>query len=969
MADRRTPLAPAVDRPDPRGAALSWLFAVSGAAALVLEVVWTRWLVLSLGASSLAATVVLAVFMGGLGAGSFLAGRFADRHPDRAVVLFASAEALVGAWSFLSILLLGRWLPGLAAAIARAFDAPALPLPLRVALAALALAPPTLLMGATLPLLARWAGTAGMLPGKGTGTLYTLNTLGGMAGALLATFVLIDRLGLAGSAAIAGAADLSVAAAAFLLFRGVAQGEKRGAPRREAPRPAIPAVPAAAPTSERAIFAAVAAAYFVSGFVGLGLEVVSHRILAILAGSSVYAFTVMLAAFLAGIAGGSALASRWADRVREPLAWVGLTLGGLALGTGFAQRCFDAGGWSAAGRAAAAVPGLGGGSYGFELGGCFATLLPATLMLGAMLPFVARASGSVPDRFAGRFGGAYALNTAGAVLGAVAAGWILVPALGTGLSLSLLTLLAGAAGTLAVLAAVPRSSRAVPAAVAAGLTAVGLALGWGADPVKTALNQQVERSPLLAFREGPVQTLAVIREENDLQLGFLRMIANQTSLTGTHLYSRRYMTLLSHLPALWGPVPKRALVICFGTGITAGAAAAYPTLDRLDIAEISPEVIEVSPLFREENGNVLADPRVRLHVEDGRQVLLASRDPWDFVTLEPPPPRDSGVVSLYSSDFYRLCRRRLTPGGVVAQWIPLLSQSRDEIRMLVRTFVDAFPHTLGFLPVERDLILLGSGRPLVIDPAETARRMADPAVRRSLAEIGFDEPADLLAAAVADRASLARFAGDAETVSDDRPRVEVFARYGKRAPRPDVSALVKSLPLLGELASPEPPPAARIRFETARGALLASLGGGWAREARRGADWESLSVRAIRLRPEDPYYLWAAGLSDEHLRRMAERAGRAVQAGRGKEGAEAWTSLGMLCARRGRYDGAIDAYRKAFALTPSSTDLLFNLGMLLDGPGGKPDEGKEMLRRFLELAPSDPAAGAARQRLASPEPG
>ncbi len=883
---------------------LGALLFVTGAAGLVDELVWTRWLALGLGSSNLAAVIVLATFMAGLGIGSALGGRLGDRDPARGIRLFALAEAVVGAWGLLAIPLLADWIPAGAAALARGTGSDTLPWALRVGLAALALLPPTVLMGATLPILARWIVAAGIAPGRGIGALYTLNTLGGAAGTLAAGFVLIERLGLVRTALAATAAEFAVAAAAWWIAGRFAALAARPAEKAARSASAAPKAPAAGSGPARhPLVAAAGLAALVSGLVGLGTEVAFHRVLAVLAGSSAYAFATMLAAYLLGIAGGSALGTRLADRARDPGRALALALAALALGAGITLRLLDAGAWQAAGKVAAALPGLSGWSYSLELGGCLVVLLPTTLALGIVIPLVARVTAAVPEGAGARFGGAYALNTLGAVLGAAVTGLVLLPALGSARAMTLLAALAALGGVAVAALALAGRERTRALAAVAALGALGVAAGLGADPARHALLSRFARLPVLAYDEGPVQTIAVVSESNDQQLDFLRLVTNQTSLTGTHLYARRYMRLLGHLPALFAREPKRALVIAFGTGMTTGAIAAHPGIERIDVAEISPEVVAVAALFRADNGDVLADPRVRMIVDDGRHVLLAGREPWDLVTLEPPPPRDSGVVSLYTRDFYELALARLAPGGVVAQWIPLHSQSEAEVKMLVRTFAEAFPHALGFLPVERDLLLLGSREALALDPVRLARRVAEPGVRASLAAIGFDGPGSLLAPAILDRAGLLRFAGDAPVVTDDRPLVEYFARYGRRPGLPNLDPLVpRPLPLAALVSGPLPP-GFEAEFDAARSALGFYLQGAFAHEAGRGEQGVRLSLQAAAAAPGNLFYLWGAGISDGHIARLAARA----ESGEG--GAQSWIALGRRLAARGREDEA----RAAFA--------------------------------------------------------
>ncbi len=928
------------------------LFAASGAAALVDEVLWTRWLTLSLGASSRAVVLVLAVFMGGIGAGAALAGRVGDRVSLRRVLLlFAAAEATIGAWALLSSPLLGRWLPALAAALGRAGGPGGLPVPLRALLAALALLLPTLAMGASLPWLVRFVTGVGLLPGRATGRLYSLNTLGGAAGAWLATFALVPRLGLAGTVRLAGGTNLLVALAGLALARAIPSGTGKPAPVGDG---AAVAAGSSAVDPGRLLLAA-SVGFGTSGLVGLGLEVTVHRVLVVLAGSSVYAFTVMLAAFLLGIGLGSLAAGPPADRGRYPALGLAVTLGALGLGAGLLPLLLREDTWTALGRALGGL--LPGNPFVSEMGAAVAVLLLPAVMLGAAVPFVGRMAGRLPARIARRFGLAYGLNTAGAVAGSALAGLVLVPHLGTARSLTLLAVVAGLGGVVVALVGLPPGPRG-KAILAAGLLAgTGALAGLSADPVREAMLGRFRGAEILAFREGPVQTIAVTRESNDQQLTFLRLVTNRTSLTGTHFYARRYMRLLGHLPALFSrQPPRRALVICLGTGMTAGAVAAWPGVRELGIAEISPEVVGVAGLFRDVSGDVLADPRARLRVEDGREVLLASAGGWDLVTLEPPPPRDAGVVSLYSVDFYRLCRARLAPGGVVAQWIPLHSQSPPEIRMLVRSFLDGFPHVLGFLPVERDLLLLGAEHPLRPDPAELARRMARPGVAGSLARIGFEGPPALLATAVADRAALARFAGDAPAVTDDLPLVEYFAPFG-RHPRPGpVDGLVASPPPLDELLSGPPPAAWREPFRRARRALLALHRSAWAWERGDAREGRRLADEALRLRPGDPWVLWSTGLSDAHLARLRDEAERSGTPA-------AWRRLAGRLARRGRLDEAEDAFRRALAAAPDDPETLLRFASFLGDLRGRVPEARRLLRRFLEVAPRHPAAPAVRRLL------
>lgn len=926
---------------------------VSGAAALTLQVVWTRWIVLAVGNSSVAAMVVLSVFMAGLGLGALWAGRIADLKPSAALRFFAIAEAGVAIWAVASIPLAGRWLPEIAAYAARALNVSALPTTIRVGMAVVVLLPPTVLMGASLPVLIRWAVSSGLLAGRSTGGLYAANAFGGALGAVGATFLLIDRLGFSRTVALVAVADGAVACIAWALFQ-----RTRGL--HEVADPAIAPQPDADLKHRFQRLSIPAFAYFVSGFLGLALEVLVHRTLNVVVGSSAYSFALMLAVFLTGISLGSYVAARWADRLTSPVAWMGITLGGLAFGIGIANRLLG----TPMNNLVLRIFGpSAASSWALELTLCAGTLLPATTMLGVVVPLVGYSVGRSPNSVGSNFGRLYAANTLGAVLGALAAGSLLIPHLGSHRALITLTLVAGVAGIIVVVAAgKSRAGRLRDSLTIAVLTALGWWLSLDQDPIRRALTSRSGTETLLELKEGPVQTVGVFRVFNELQLEFLRITADRTTLAATNLRARRYMSLLGHLPALWGAPPKTALVICFGTGTTAAAVAAHRSIERLDIAEISPEVIALAPNFRAVNHDVLADSRVRLHVEDGRHIALASRTAWDLITLEPPPPRDSGVVALYSIEFYELCRSRMTATGVMAQWCPLESQSKEEVRMVIRTFLEAFPHVLAFLPVERDLLLLGSSRPLVADLAEMRRRFQSSKLRDSLREIGIEDPVDLLASLVADRNALEAFSGSGPIVGDDRPRLEYFARYGRSVERWDPSDLVQSQVAVEALVAP----GSRVpstELDVARSAQMLSNRAGWVRTLRRDNEWLPIALQAARLRPDNAFYLYAAGISDEHLARLRSRAEH------DRNDARLWFSLGVFEAERGRTARAEDAWRHALAVAPAHLESLFSLAALLSVEKRELPEARSLLQRYLELAPPGPDADRARRMLGELDPG
>jgi spermidine synthase len=320
--------------------------------------------------------------------------------------------------------------------------------------------------------------------------------------------------------------------------------------------------------------------------------------------------------------------------------------------------------------------------------------------------------------------------------------------------------------------------------------------------------------------------------------------------------SLRYMRLQALLPLLiHSGEPRSALVIGFGTGITAGAMLRFPGLERPVVAELLPEVLQAAPLF---NGNFAAvsDPRLQIRLRDGRRELLRSDERYDLVTLEPPPPSAAGVVNLYSRDFYALAAARLQPGGLVAQWLPLPTQNEEDSRALVQSFIEVFPHATLWTTEFHEMLLIGSLQPQRLDLPRIRQRLAAPAVAAALAEVGVDSAQALLATFITDRAGLQRFAGDTPPVTDDQPGIEYAAWVRPREITrvlPTLLALRQAPPL--ENAEPAFGAALNDRWRSLQRFYSLSLHAyngnrqAWAREARELALSDG----------QNPYFRWFLG--------------------------------------------------------------------------------------------------------------
>lgn len=726
------------------------LLCVSGAAALVYQVLWVKQLSLVVGVQVYAITAGISAFFAGLALGGLVFGRWADRL-RRPVRLYASLELAVAILGVLSTLALANC-AGLFARLESHVGLLAWLLPM------LLVGTPAFLMGGTLPVLVRALTPAPGQLAEAGGRLYAANTAGAIVGTLLAAFVLLPQVGVTGSALVAASLNLLAAAGAWI------------ARRRDEHTPVNLHV-ATGPRSPAARLAI--ALYCVAGGVALGYEVVWTQSIVQFMSTRTFAFSVVLATYLAGLVLGSALYARRADRIRDPWGLFGLLIalaGLLAL-----VQIAGLGRWLII--AQTQVEALVLQLTGNELAGMcarFATaalavvFLPTTV-LGAAFPLALRLS--VDSQQVGRdVGAVVALNTVGGIIGVMLTGFVLVPGVGLVRTLMALALLAAAVGCVAAWRGkgVARGMR----LAILGVTLSSVVIGVLTPPQRLAeLLPGARNGQLTFYEEGRGGTVAVVAQQRQNRT-FNRLYIQGVSNTGDAMPSLRYMRLQALLPLLiHRQEPRSAMVIGFGTGITAGAMLRYQGLERPVVAELLPEVLAAAPLFSG-NFNAINDPRLDIRLRDGRRELLRSTERYDLITLEPPPPSAAGVVNLYSQDFYQLAASRLEEDGIVAQWLPLPTQNVDDSRALVRSFLNAFPHASLWTTEFHEMLLIGSQAPLELDAARISQRFAQPQVRQALAEVGVDSVSALLATWVTDRQGLERFAANAEAVTDDHPRIE-----------------------------------------------------------------------------------------------------------------------------------------------------------------------------------------------------
>ena len=752
------------------------LFA-SGAAALIYQLLWIKQLSLVVGVDVYAVTIAVSAFFGGLALGSSVFGRRAESS-SRPLRLYAALEV--------GIAVLGV---GITLALAHAAT-PFAALEGRISVLAWAIpfvlvGAPAMLMGGTLPVLARVVSPGADGVARAGGGLYAANTAGAITGALLVPFLLVPAFGVLGSSLVAATVNLLAATVAWAL------GSYVGPNFSSAGRRKTNDVEGSATLALRL--------YAVAGGIALGYEVVWSQAIAQFVSTRVFAFAIVLATYLTGLAIGSALYSRVADRVRDPWGAFGLLVAGAGLVALLSVA--GLGTWLMTWQSnleetvrAATSSELAAMCARFALAALWFVFVP-TLLLGAAFPAALRLAAG-PDRIGDDLGRVLALNTAGGIAGTLVTGFLLVPSLGIIHTLAALATAAAALGLAAIVAGGPTARRRRTAGVAIAAATLIAAVMTPEDRIARLLTSTRGGGTLISYAESAGGTVAVV-EQTAGASSFRRLYIQGVSNSGDVFASLRYMRLQALLPLLvHRGEPRSALVIGLGTGITAGALLRYPGLERRVCAELLPAVVQAAPLFHGNYG-VATDSRLDLRVRDGRRELLRSSERYDVITLEPPPPSAMGVVNLYSRDFYALAGHRLTANGLLAQWWPLATQNDEDSRAMVRAFLDAFPYASLWTTELHEMLLLGSPEPIELDAARIGARFDHPEVAAALGEVGIGSPAALLATWIADRGGLEHYASGVMPVTDDRPGIE-YATWTRRG------EFSRVLPALMALTDPPP---------------------------------------------------------------------------------------------------------------------------------------------------------------------
>jgi spermidine synthase len=781
-----------------------WLLGVcffaSGATSLALEVAWVKELSYVLGNTLCAVSTVIAAFMVGLGLGSGLAGRYAQlvRTP---VMAYAVMEWIIALCGMASIPLFRSTEPLFRLLYNTLEPGHGTFLLARFAVVFVVMMVPVTLMGMTLPVVVGAYGRRKKRYDFEAGILYGVNTLGAVTGTLAAGFVLVPWLGLWKTCVAVGVTDGVVGVVAWWIHRRVGAitdvRTREAAEAKEIKRRKKPEEEIGEKAGQRGwtgMQKLIGGVFLVSGAVAMMYEVGWCRLLALVLGPSVHAFSVMLGMFLAGVGLGSVAAARCAQKVKRPLmvmagleATIGLTaLATMALYNDLPKWYFTLFQTMASGK---------GAEWNIAAQGVIAgmvVLLP-TLGMGALFPVVVRVfreaagGGMRPES---NVGGLYVLNTAGGVVGSLVAGFLLVPGIGmwrtvlvaSGLSVGLGIILCIAVREVRV---VPRTAFAFTAAL---VTAVGMAIlpGWDALLLNQGFYREMRRArefdkrkilegqSMLFYREGHNATVAILRFPGTVSLRISGKV--DASSHAADLYTQ---FLSGQLPLLFARNPRRVAVIGFGSGMTAGTILSYPSIESLDIVEIEKSVMEGATLyFKFLNHDPVADPRTRLILEDGRIQMTYTDKVYDVITSEPSNPWIAGIANLFTVDFYKLVRARLAPGGVFCQWFQLYDLSEETFKTVLATLHEVFPHVAVFLTRSGDSLTLASREPIAVPWETLEKRFNREHVREAFYDFKIQNPLELLFFFLAGTDGVEKYlAGTVERNTDDNAWLEHRMSY------------------------------------------------------------------------------------------------------------------------------------------------------------------------------------------------
>jgi spermidine synthase len=796
--------------------ALLLLFVGSGCAALIYEVVWFQLLQLSIGSSAVSLGVLLGIYMGGMCLGSLLLPRYLNpaRHPLR---VYAALEAGIGLFGVIVLFAV----PIIGDLYTRIAGTGQANLVLRAIVASICLLPPTFLMGATLPAIARWVETTP----RGVswlGYFYGGNLIGAVAGSLIAGFYLLRVYDMPTATAVAVVLNLVVAALAVLIAS-------------RTPHTVITAEPSApqfAPVSAegaRLVYIAIA----LSGLTALGAEVVWTRVLSLLFGATTYTFSLILAVFLVGLGIGSslgALVARSVSNAKAALGWVQL---GLCVSLAWAAYSTSDSlpFWPINPSISTSL------SFTFQLDLMRAiwVMLPGAMLWGASFPLALAGVAAAGQDSARLVGGVYAANTVGAIVGALITSLAMVGTVGSQITQQALIGIAAMSGLLMLMPANGERRRPLTSTpvVVIGIALVAGLLARSVPPLPGILVAYgryaatwVGQNEIVYVGEGVTASVAVSRTPT----GVLNYHNAGKVQASSEPQDMRLQRMLGHITTLVPKTPTKVLVIGCGAGVTAGAVSIDPLVKDQTIAEIEPLVPRVvSTHFAEHNFNVVANPKVKVHLDDARHYLLTTGEKFDAITSDPLDPWVKGAATLYTREFFQVVKNHLNPGGVVTLFVQLYESTDSAVKSEIATFLEAFPNGAVFANTVNgqgyDLVLFGQLEADRIDVDAVQARLDDPAnaaITQSLREINIFSAVDLFGTYAGRRSDMENWLSDAIINTDRNLKLQYLAGLGLNLYQSDAiyKAMIRDVKYPDELFA-----GSEQTLKALRAKVAASLGG------------------------------------------------------------------------------------------------------------------------------------------------
>lgn len=800
------------------------LFFLSGAAALIYQVAWVRSLTLIFGGTHLAITTVLAVFMAGLALGGYAIGRYAD-SVNKPLKLYGYLELGTAVFATVFIALMKLYPPVYVFLVHITGDSPLYIFFIRFVFSTLALIIPTTLMGGTLPLMTKFLShQPDSIRGR-LSFLYALNTFGAVMGTLLAGFYLLKYYSVSSALYTAVSINAFVGLSAVVFHSRISilvehknsfatQNQSEGIVTSASAgfqkdgkfqEDTDESIPLEIPSRFILPMKLVLFGIGISGFCALAYEVLWTRVLSIIVGATVFSFTVVLAAFLTGIAMGSELYGILPKIIRERKKGIGSSIflfGMVQIAIGISSLAVSS-----------YVIYLPSGIEqletffkrmsmdifrvrtfaSFSLAFLF-MVIPAFLM-GVAFPLAGKTQAEYKRRVGSAVGQVLAYNTVGAILGAVTSGFLLVYFLGIERSLEIISAVNIGLGLLVI--ASLRNSKALNLAVMGlGVFLVTFLMVnrnnlriWDTSffavyqsthpenfDTKAKIQNRLDSIDILYYAEGVESIVSSFKIAGGNQI-FMTNGRVEASLEVSDVQNQ---LALGHVPMLLNKNPEDVLVIGTGSGMTLGATSLYPSVGKIILAEIEPKVIGVAKTFERYNHYVLDNPKLRIIFNDGRNFLMTSREKYDVITADPIHPWFRGAGYLYTKEYFDIAAQHLKPGGIVCQWLPLYDLTPDNIKSIVITFASSFKYTMMWL-TSIDAQLIGSSSPIIIDKAELEKKMSNPFIKTDLTLMGVGSVTDFLNHFAMGSKGMVEFARDGVLNTDDNLYLEFSAplSFGK----------------------------------------------------------------------------------------------------------------------------------------------------------------------------------------------